>query len=95
MNKLRELFTPMTPEEEKKHMERLRELFKDDIERRGCITCEYCEHYVNLPGFVTGEECRCTKGLKCDTVLNRVLNCEEYETKQYLIEYLGDESEGE
>ena len=46
--------------------------------KRGCTTCANCVHVRDYPGFVTGEECECSVGLKCDTVLDSVRNCEKY-----------------
>lgn len=50
-------------------------LYKKYAPDKGCNTCKNCAHVRNLPGFVTGEECECTAGLECDTVLFSVKNC--------------------
>ena len=77
MNKLRRLFNP-TPEDIAYH----KKIFEKAAESKGCSTCSYCKHVVSYPGFVTAEECECTVGLECDTVLFSVKNCPKYERKE-------------
>ena len=55
------------PEDERLHAELAK--------KRGCSTCGHCRRVINLPGFVTGEECVCDAGLQCDTVLFNVKDC--------------------
>lgn len=73
----RRVFQPT--EEEMKQDELLFKKMWDEIKKkRSCVTCEYCIHVINYPDFVTGEECACTAGLKCDTVLDTTVNCKRY-----------------
>ena len=61
-------------------------LYNEQKVDKGCSTCKFCKHVRNYPGFVTGEECDCTAGLECDTVLFSVKNCPKwagkYESKE-------------
>lgn len=66
--------TVLDSEEERRYQELHAELAK----KRGCSTCMHCERVINLPGFVTGEECVCKVGLQCDTVLFTVENCSKW-----------------
>lgn len=77
-NKLRRIFCP-TPEEQKEDFERYKKLHDELAREKGCSTCKYCVRVRHYPGFVTGEECECTAGLKCDTVLFSVSNCPKWE----------------
>jgi len=73
----RRTFAPT--EEEKKQDEALfKKIFNRAKKKRGCTTCANCVHVISYPGFVLGEECECAVGLKCDTVLGTVKNCEKY-----------------
>ncbi len=60
---------------EKYENELTMKLYKQQAPNKGCSTCKNCIRVMNLPGFVTGEECECTAGLECDTVLFSVKNC--------------------
>lgn len=73
----RKTFFP-TKEETEKQKEFLIKIHKESAKKRGCITCVNCVQVRHYPGFVTGEECECTLGLKCDTILDTVKNCEKY-----------------
>lgn len=77
-NKLKEIFDP-SPEQKKEWINRYHKIHKELSVKRGCSTCKHCKHVLNLPGFVTGEECECDVGLACDTVLFSVKNCEQWE----------------
>ena len=46
--------------------------------KKGCSTCKHCVHVREFPDYVTGEECECSAGLECDTVLFSVKNCPEW-----------------
>jgi hypothetical protein len=79
MNKLRRIFNP-TPEEELEDLVNFKTRWVDNLRKeRGCSTCNNCEHIYNYSAFVTAEECICTAGLECDTVLFRVKNCPRWE----------------
>ena len=79
MNKLRRMFNP-TPEEELEDLIDFKTRWVDDLrKKRGCSTCNNCKHVNDYPAFVTAEECICTAGLECDTVLFRVENCSKWE----------------
>jgi len=56
-------------------------LYNEQKVDKGCSTCKYCEHIRDYPAYVTGEECECTAGLKCDTVLFAVKNCSKWAGK--------------
>lgn len=73
----RKVFFP-TKEEIEQQKEFIRKIHNENKVKRGCTTCANCIHVINYPGFVTGEECECSVGLKCDTVLDRVRNCKKY-----------------
>ena len=45
---------------------------------KGCSTCKNCKHVRNYPDYVTAEECDCTAGLQCDTVLFKVKDCPKW-----------------
>ncbi len=77
MNKLRRIFKP-TKEEIEEDANKLLKLF--DSLGNCCVTCKHCKHVIDYPGFVTGEECICTVGLKCDTVLGTVKDCKSWES---------------
>ena len=62
-------------EQDKKHLQNIWNKLKQN---RGCLTCANCIHKRNYPGFVLGEECDCTEGLECDTILGGVKNCTKY-----------------
>ena len=74
---LRRIFNP-TQEEQEEDRKRYKELHYELAEKRGCSTCKHCVHVRNYPDFVTGEECVCSAGLECDTVLFSVINCPEW-----------------
>ena len=80
-NKLRRIFSP-TPEEQKEDFERYQKMYDELAKEKECSTCKYCVHVRSCPSFVTGEECECTAGLKCDTVLFSVSNCPKWEEKK-------------
>ncbi len=73
----RKTFFP-TKEEIEQQKEFIRKIHNENKVKCGCTTCANCIHVINYPGFVTGEECECSVGLKCDTVLDRVRNCKKY-----------------
>ena len=77
-NKLKEIFYP-SHKQEQELMNRYYQVHKELSAKRGCSTCKHCKKVLNLPGFVTGEECECDAGLTCDTVLFSVTNCEQWE----------------
>lgn len=77
-NKLREIFSP-NPEELKKQKERYYKLHKELSIERECSTCKHLKHVADYPGYVIAEECECAAGLRCDTVLHSVKNCEKWE----------------
>ena len=62
------------------------QLYNNQKADKGCSTCKFCTHVNNYPAYVTAEECKCTAGLECDTVLFTVKNCPkwagEYESKE-------------
>lgn len=58
--------------------EEAKELYDKQKAGKGCSTCKHCAHVRNYPGFITGEECECDAGLKCDTVLFSVKNCPKW-----------------
>ena len=58
--------------------EEVKELYNKQKIYKGCSTCKHCVHVRNYPGFVTGEECECDAGLKCDTVFFSVKNCPKW-----------------
>lgn len=74
----RRIFNP-TPEEEEEEEKHCRQIYEQQCEKRGCSTCRNCKQMYRYPGFVTAEECVCTAGLECDTVLDSIKNCERYE----------------
>ena len=73
----RRIFCP-TKEEQEQQKEFIRRLHNKNKVKRGCTTCANAVHVRNYPGFVTGEEWECSVGLKCDTVLDSIRNCEKY-----------------
>ena len=73
----RKTFFP-TKEETEKQKEFLIKIHKESAKKCGCTTCANCIQVRHYPDFVTGEECECSVGLKCDTVLDRVRNCKKY-----------------
>ena len=77
MNKLRRIFNP-TREEQEEDRQKYKALYYELAEKKGCSTCKHCIHVRNYPGFVTAEECECSAGLECDTVLFSVENCTEW-----------------
>lgn len=86
MSTFRRVFFP-TKEEIHQQCEFLRIIHRENAKKRGCNSCANCVHVRHYPGFVTGEECECTVGLKCDTMLDTVRNCEkyiEYDIEEYL-----------
>lgn len=78
MGNFRKVFFP-TKEEIERQNDFIRKIHNENKVKRGCTTCANCIHDVSYPGFVTGEECKCIVGLKCDTVLDSVKNCEKYD----------------
>lgn len=78
VNNFRRIFCP-TLEEQKEDFERYQKIHDELVKEKGCCTCKYCVHVRHYPNFVTGEECECTAGLKCDTVLFSVSNCSKWE----------------
>lgn len=88
MGNFRKTFFP-TKEEIKQQNDFIRKIHNENKVKRGCTTCANCIHVISYPGFVTGEECECKVGLKCDTVLDSVKNCKkyiEYDIEEYLQE---------
>ena len=79
---VRRIFNP-TPEEHEEDIERWRKLHQELCQEKGCGTCRNCKHVRSFPGYITGEECDCAAGLKCDTVLFSVKNCEKYNQKEF------------
>ena len=77
-NKLRRIFNP-TSEENEEMYQRLLKWYSEIKKHRGCATCRHCKHVIVCPDFITCEECECTVGLKCDTVLFQVKNCPKWE----------------
>lgn len=73
-NKLKRIFSP-TPKERAENQKWFLALHQELIKKKGCSTCGNIKQVIRYPGFVTGEECECTVGLKCDTVLFSVENC--------------------
>lgn len=82
VNNLRRVFAP-TPEEQREDLERYKAIYNSLKPERGCSTCKHCVHAISYPSFVTGEECECDAGLKCDTVLFTVKNCKKWEGKEW------------
>lgn len=74
---LRRIFNP-TKEEQEEDRQKCKELHYELAKEKGCSTCKHCVHVRNYPAFVTGEECECSAGLECDTVLFSVKNCPEW-----------------
>ena len=77
MNKLRRIFNP-TKEEQEEDRQKYKKIHYELVKKKGCSTCKHCVHVRNYPGFVTAEECECSAGLECDTVLFSVINCPEW-----------------
>lgn len=73
----RRIFNP-TKEEQEEDRRKYKALHYELAEKRGCSTCQHCIHVRNYHGFVTAEECECSAGLECDTVLFSVINCPEW-----------------
>ena len=59
-------------------LEQTKILYNEQKLEMGCSTCENCKHVRDYPGFITGEECICAAGLKCDTVCFTVKNCPKW-----------------
>ena len=74
---LRRIFNP-TKEEQEEDRKRYKEMHYSLAKLRGCSTCKHCIHVRDYPGFVTEEECECSAGLECDTVLFSIKNCPEW-----------------
>jgi hypothetical protein len=53
-------------------------LYNEQKKERGCSTCKHCVRVRDFPSFVTAEECDCSVGLECDTVLFNVKNCPKW-----------------
>jgi len=81
MYSLRRIFNP-SEEEKRQDYEFFKNLHDEFAKEKGCTTCEHCVQVRSLPGFVTGEECECTEGLKCDTVLSTVKNCPKWKERE-------------
>lgn len=77
---LRRIFLP-TEEEKQEDLNRYKKIHDELKVKKGCSTCKHCIHVIDLPGFVTGEECECDAGLECDTVLFSVENCPRWEER--------------
>ena len=77
-NKFRRIFNP-TPEEFAEDMKKYKKLHYKLAKDKECSTCKNIKHIISYPGFVTAEECECTVGLKCDTVLFSIKNCPKWE----------------
>lgn len=73
----RRIFNP-TKEEQEEDRKRYKELHYELAKEKGCSTCKNCIHVRNYPDYVTAEECDCSAGLECDTVLFSVKNCPEW-----------------
>jgi len=82
MYSFRRIFNP-TEEEKRQDYEFLKSIHEASARMKGCTTCENCVQVQSLPGFVTGEECECTEGLKCDTVLSTVKNCPKWKEREF------------
>ena len=78
-NKLRTIFCKTL---EKKDFELYQNMRNELAKKIECSTCKYCVHIHSYPSYVVGEECECTAGLKCDTVLFSVSNCPKWEYKK-------------
>lgn len=78
----RRVFQP-TEKEKKQDELQLKKIWDEAKKKRNCVTCEYCVHVIDYPGFVTGEECECTVGLKCDTILDTTVNCRQYKEASF------------
>ena len=78
----RRIFRP-TPEEAAADEKYFRELYEELCKDKGCGTCKNCKHVYRYPGFITAEECVCTVGLTCDTVLYSIKNCKKYEQMKF------------
>lgn len=76
-NKLRETFVP-SPEKEKNFFNHAQDIIIGQSPKRGCGTCKNVKCVSHYPGFVTAEECICTVGLQCDTVLFEVNHCPKW-----------------
>ena len=81
-NKLRETFFPSETQIKEWNAKAFK-VFKDVAKSEGCATCSHCIHVIDYPGFVTGEECECSVGLECDTVLFKVNHCPKYEEREW------------
>lgn len=79
----RRIFFP-SPEEVEEDDKKLKTIHDELAKDRGCVTCKNKIHIVSFPGFVMGEEWKCTKGLDCDTVLCRIKNCPEWEEDEVI-----------
>ena len=79
-NKIRDIFCPSEEKVAAYRAQRML-IFESLSKREGCETCAHCRRITEYPGFVTGEECECTVGLACDTVLFRVTHCPKYEKR--------------
>lgn len=74
---LRRIFNP-TKEEQEEDWQKYKKLHYELAEKKGCSTCKHCVHVRTYPDYVTGEECECSAGLECDTVLFSITNCPEW-----------------
>ena len=54
------------------------QLYNEQKVDKGYATCKNCNHVREYPAYVTGEECICTAGLECDTVLFTVKDCKAW-----------------
>lgn len=77
MADFRRVFQP-TEEEKKQDELQFQKLWNEAKKKRNCVTCANCIHVRKYPDYVTGEEWDCTAGLKCDTILDSIRNCEKY-----------------
>lgn len=58
--------------------ENMKNLYDNLKVNKGCSTCKNCEYVRKYPDYITAEECVCTVGLECDTVLFTVKNCPKW-----------------
>ena len=80
-NKIRELFCP-TPEELEQQMKPFVAIFREQVSRKACCTCEsYTRDDLYDPGFVTG-------GPICKHGGSATESCELYKTDDYVRELL-------
>ena len=59
------------------------QLYNEQKADKGCSTCKHCECKLacKCPSYIVAEECICTAGLECDTVLFTVKNCPKWDGK--------------